>query len=119
MVQDRPDSAIAGTWDRRRLEHTRDSGDILKSLLREFISLGIFKYILLLVEQMFSYFLNQPSHVRRENTLGLELKDMNFSPGSAYLVLNFSGLSFLSYKVGMIPCCLPCRVFIGIKQDNK
>ena len=36
-----------------------------------------------------------------ERALILDLKDTDSNPGSAHLILNVSGLSFLSYKVGM------------------
>lgn len=103
MVQNRPGSAFVGTQGSRGSAtyqaFSRYSINFAERI--NFISLGILKYILLLVEQMFSYF---KAHARGERTLNLKLKHIDFNPGSAHLghVLNFSGFSFLSHKVSMI-----------------
>lgn len=50
---------------------------------------------------MFSYYRSQSSMSEGERALISDLKDTDSNPGSAHLIFNGSGLSFLSYKVGM------------------
>ena len=73
MVQDRPGSALPGTRNSRSGTYQAFSRYSIKFAEGiNLISLGILKYILLLVEQMFSYILKKL--VRGGRALILELK---------------------------------------------